>query len=363
MDRALALARRGEALASPNPMVGAVLVRNGRMVGEGFHTYEGIKHAEVIALESAGSKSHGATLYINLEPCSHRGRTGPCTKALIGAGVCRVVAAMRDPNPKVAGRGFRQLRAAGIKVEVGLREIEARQLNEGFARWITSGLPLVTLKSAMTVDGAIAWPALAPTKSPRWITSKESRQEVQKMRHAQDAILTGIGTVLADDPLLTDRKKRPRRRRLLRVILDSRLRLPIRSKVVRSAANDVLVFTAANLESPKAKKLRNAGVELMRIRRAQNGLDIRTVLRELARREILTVMIEAGTAVNSSALLVRAVDKLVVFRTEKTAGPDGKSWATKKAAAKLETLSGLHKQRFGSDECLTGYLRDVYGHH
>jgi diaminohydroxyphosphoribosylaminopyrimidine deaminase/5-amino-6-(5-phosphoribosylamino)uracil reductase len=203
-------------------MVGAAIVRDGRVVGEGFHTYQGIKHAEVIALESAGKKSLGATLYINLEPCSHHGRTPPCTKALIAGGVRRVVAAMRDPNPKVAGRGFRQLRAAGIKVEVGLRDLEARQLNEGFARWITARLPLVTLKSAMTVDGAIAWPARARKKSPRWITSRESRKQVQKMRHAHDAVLTGIGTVLADDPLLTDRTKRPRRRALLRVILDSR---------------------------------------------------------------------------------------------------------------------------------------------
>jgi diaminohydroxyphosphoribosylaminopyrimidine deaminase/5-amino-6-(5-phosphoribosylamino)uracil reductase len=363
MDRALALALQGEAMASPNPMVGAVLVRNGRVVGEGLHTYQGIKHAEIIALESAGSKSRGATLYINLEPCYHRGRTGPCTKALIAAGVRRVVAAMRDPNPKVAGRGFRQLRAAGIEVEAGLREIEARQLNEGFTRWITSGLPLVTLKSAMTVDGAISWPVRTRDQSSRWITSKESRKHVQKMRHAQDAVLTGIGTVLADDPLLTDRTKRPRRRRLLRVILDTRLRLSTGSRVVRSAKNDVLVFTAAQLESPKATRLRNAGIELVRIRRTRNGLDIRAVLRELARREILKVIIEAGTAVNSSALLARAADKLVVFRTEKTAGPGRKPWATKKAVATLDTLSELRNQRFGSDECFTGYLRDVYGHH
>jgi diaminohydroxyphosphoribosylaminopyrimidine deaminase/5-amino-6-(5-phosphoribosylamino)uracil reductase len=363
MDRALDLARRGEALASPNPMVGAVLVRNGRVVGEGLHTYHGIKHAEVIALESARSKSRGATLYINLEPCSHQGRTGPCTEALIAGGVRRVVAAIRDPNPKVAGRGFRQLRAAGIKVEVSLREIEARELNEGFARWITSRLPLVTLKSAMTVDGAIAWSASSDKKSSRWITSKESRKQVQKMRHAQDAVLTGIGTVLADDPLLTDRTKRPRRRRLLRVILDTRLRLPVRSKVVRSAKNDVLIFTAANLESHKARRLRNAGIELVRIRRTRDGLDIRAVLRELARREILTVMIEAGTAVNSSALLARAVDKLVDFRPQKTAGSGGKPWATKKAVATFRTLSEWRNQRFGSDERFTGYLRNVYGHH
>jgi len=363
MDRALALARRGEGLTSPNPMVGAVLVKNARVIGEGFHTYDGLKHAETLALESAGNKSRGATLYINLEPCSHQGRTGPCTKALIAAGIRRVVAAMRDPNPKVAGRGFRQLRAAGIKVETGLHEFEARELNEGFARRITANTPFVTLKSAMTLDGAIAWPANGRKKSPRWITSVESRKDVQQMRHASDAVVTGIGTVLADDPLLTDRTGRPRRRKLLRVVLDSRLRIPLKSKIVRSAKSDLLIFTAANVNSTKAKQLRNTGAELLRIGRTRDGLDIRKILRELARREILSLLIEAGTAVNSSALLARAVDKLVVFGTEKIAGPGGKPWATTKAAAKLDTLEGLRMRRVGPDQCFTGYLRDVYRNH
>ena len=360
MDRALVLARRGEALASPNPVVGAVLVRNGRAVGEGFHTYQGVKHAEIIALERAGSKSRGATLYINLEPCSHHGRTGPCTKALIAAGVRRVAAAMRDPNPKVAGGGFRQLRAAGIKVEIGLRQREAKELNEGFARWVTARLPFVTLKSAVTLDGAIAWAPRARKKSRRWITSRESRVEVQEMRHASDAVLTGIGTVLADNPLLTDRTGRPRRRPLLRAILDSRLRLPVRSNLVRSSKNDLLVFTTANSDSPKAKKLQKLGVQLMRIPCAADGLNIHAVLRELARREILSVMIEAGTAVNSSALLARIVDKLVIFGTEKVAGPGGKPWAEKRVAEKVGKLSALRIQHIGPDYCYTGYLRDVY---
>jgi len=363
MDRALQLARRGEALASPNPMVGAVLVRNGRVVGEGFHTYEGIKHAEIIALERAGSKSRGATLYINLEPCSHFGRTAPCTKALIAAGIRRVVAAMRDPNPKVAGRGFQQLRAADIEVEIGLRQREAQELNEGFARWITSRLPFVTLKSAITLDGAIAWPANSRKKSPRWITSRESRKEVQKMRHASDAVLTGIGTVIADDPLLTDRTGLPRRRPLLRIVLDSRLQLPDRSQLVRSAKHDLLVFTGTDLNSPKARRLKKAGVEIMNATRTRGGLDIRTVLRELGRRDIQNMMIEAGTAVNSSALLARVVDKLVIFGTDKIAGPGGKPWAEKHVAEKLGKLSALRIQHIGPDYCYTGYLRDVYRNH
>ncbi len=363
MDRALELARRGEALASPNPIVGAVLVRNGRVIGEGFHSYEKIKHAEIIALESAGKKARGATLYINLEPCAHHGRTPPCAHALVAGGVRRVVAAMRDPNPKVAGAGFRQLQDAGVKVEIGLRQREAQELNEGFARWITTRLPFVTLKSAVTLDGAIAWPQHAQKKSPRWITSAEARNEVQKMRHATDTILTGIGTVLADNPLLTDRTGLQRRRPLLRVILDTRLQLPVRSKLVRSTKHDVLVFTAAKLDSAKAIALQRAGVELIRVKRVSGGVDISGVLRELGRREIQNVMIEAGTKINSAALLANVVDKLVIFGTDKIAGSGAKPWAEKRVAEKVKKLSALRIRHIGPDYCYTGYLRDVYGNY
>ena len=270
---------------------------------------------------------------------------------------------MRDPNPKVAGRGFKQLRAAGVKVEIGLRQREAQELNEGFARWITARLPLVTLKSAITLDGAIAWPRRSRKKSPRWITSAESRNEVQKMRHASDAILSGIGTVLADDPLLTDRTGLPRRRPLLRVILDTRLELAVRSKLAGSAKNDVLVFTAAKLNSARAIALQKAGVELMRVKRARGGVDISEVLRELGRREIQNVMIEAGTKINSAALLAHVVDKLVIFGADKIAGAGAKPWAEKRVAEKVEKLSALRIQHIGPDYCYTGYLRDVYGNY
>lgn len=363
MDRALALARRGEGLASPNPMVGAVLVRADRKIGEGFHVYDKLKHAEILALESAGRQARGATLYVNLEPCSHHGRTGPCTRAIINAGVKRVVAAMRDPNPAIAGCGFRQLRAAGIKVEIGLREAEARELNERFARWITARQPFVTLKSAMTLDGAIAWPLLERKKHSRWITSRESRNEVQRMRHASDAVLTGIGTVLADDPALTDRTGRSRRRPLLRVILDSRLRLPPDSKLVRSAKGDLLIFTAARIDSPKARRLLEAGTEIVRVQRTRAGLNLRAILRDLARRNILSVLIEAGTRVNSAALLARIPDKLVIFSAEMTAGRGGTPWATTHAATRIKRLSNFGLQRFGPDYRYVGYLRDVYRNH
>src|SRR5436309_9334079 len=259
MEHALVLARKGTSLASPNPMVGCVMVREGQIVGEGFHQYDWRDHAEIVALKTAGEKARGATLYVTLEPCNHTGRTGPCTEAIIAAGVQRVVAAMDDPNPVNSGRGFGRLRAAGVEVFAGVCEEEARRLNEAFACWIRTKKPFVTLKSAMTLDGQLALSQFQknPGKSPgkrtndAWITSEESRAEVQRMRHASDALLTGIGTILADDPLLSDRSGLPRRKPLLRVVVDSTLRLPPKSRVVETAADDLMVFTLASTKSVK----------------------------------------------------------------------------------------------------------------
>jgi len=221
MRQALDLARRGTALTSPGARVGAVIADPaGQLVGEGFYIFEDIKHAEVLALEQAGSRARGGTIYLNLEPHCHQGRTPPCTDALIAAGIKRVVAAMPDPNPKVAGKGFEHLRASGIAVKIGLLEAEARRINEAFARYILTRLPLVTLKSGMTLDGKIAPPpgdsfnpsALGATGATGgWITSQEARNHVQELRHESDAIMVGVGTIIADDPLLTDRAGLPRR--------------------------------------------------------------------------------------------------------------------------------------------------------
>lgn len=371
MDRVLELAARGVALASPNPMVGAVLVRDGRVVGEGFHTYDGIRHAEIIALEAGRDSARGATLYINLEPCCHTGRTGPCSQALIAAGVARVVAAMADPNPAVAGRGFERLRAAGIEVCTGLREAAAKRLNEAFARWIVSRKPLVTLKSALTLDGQLVLPhakrgagkSARTSQKDRWISSPESRAEVQRMRHASDALLTGIGTILVDDPLLTDRTGLPRRRNLLRVVLDSRLRLPLRSKLVRSADQDVLVFTRAKEISPKARALRRAGVEVVHLAGRGAKPDLRAVIAELGRREILSVILEAGAILNSAAFAAGIVDKMRVFFAPKVAGPAGKIPNAASAPARLpavQELKNVTMEPFGPDFAIEGYLRDVY---
>jgi diaminohydroxyphosphoribosylaminopyrimidine deaminase/5-amino-6-(5-phosphoribosylamino)uracil reductase len=352
-----------------------VLVRDGRVIGEGFHTYDGKRHAEIVALDAAGESARGATLYINLEPCCHTGRTGPCTQAVIAARIARVVAAMADPNPAVAGRGFTQLRKAGIEVNVGLRESQAQRLNEAFACWIVSRRPLVTLKSALTLDGRLTLPSAKkntgkstrkkssnPGKD-RWISSPESRAEVQVMRHASDALLTGIGTALVDDPLLSDRTGMPRRRKLLRVVMDSRLRLPTHSKLVRSADGDVLVFTCAKEDSPKARALRRAGVEVVRLAGRGSRPALNEVMAELGRREILSVLLEAGAVLNSSALAAGIVDKIRVFLAPKIAGPAGKIAGASTASARLRAVQELRNvtiERFGPDFAIEGYLRDVY---
>ncbi len=363
MDRAIELATRGDALASPNPMVGAVVVRDHRIVGEGFHTFEGQDHAEIAALRTVGDAARGATLYVNLEPCCHTGRTGPCTKAIIAAGITRVVAAMIDPNSVVAGRGFAELRRSGIEVVVGVREEEARRLNEAFALWIPTRRPMLTLKSAMTLDGLLTLPTrrgrARPPLKDRWISSPESRAEVQRMRHSSDALLTGIGTVLADDPLLTDRTGLPRRRNLLRVVMDSRLRLPVRSKLARTAEGDVVIFTRARADSPKARALRAAGVEVVHVAGRAAKPDLRTVIAELGRRDILSVLLESGPSLNSAALAAGVVDKMCVFVAPIVAG----FASLRHVENRLEASMKLHHVTvvpFGPDFGIEGYLRDVY---
>ena len=320
MRHALELARKGVGLTSPNPAVGCVIVQNGAIVGEGFHEYDKRDHAEIVALRQAGSLAHGATTYITLEPCNHTGRTGPCSEALIDAGVGRVVAAMEDPNRKVSGSGFEKLRRAGIEVATGILEEEAQKLNEAFSWWITRKAPFVTLKSALTLDGQLTLAQRDKGKKRQWITSEESRAEVQRMRHASDSLLTGIGTILADDPLLTDRSGLPRRRKLLRVILDSKLRLSPNSRVVESADKDVLVYTSVPLEGQRVRKLQKAGVELVRLKALKGRIDLAQVLRDLGRRDILSALLEAGPTLNGAALSDGLVHRIVLFCAPKLAG-------------------------------------------
>ncbi len=367
MEHALELARKGAGLASPNPMVGCILVREGQIVGEGFHQYECRDHAEILALKSAGEKTRGSTMYVTLEPCNHTGRTGPCTEAIIAAGVQRVVAAMEDPNPVNSGRGFDRLRAAGIEVFTGAGEEEARTLNEAFACWVRTKKPFVTLKSALTLDGQLALPRERNKLHKRsnqqnrqhWISSEESRAEVHRMRHAADAVLTGIGTVKIDDPLLTDRSGLPRRRPLLRVILDWGLTISPHSRIVRSARNDVLVITQQHPHTRRVRALERAGVEVVRAVSRMGQINLEAVLAELGRREILSVLLEAGPTLNGAALLAGIVHKLFLFYAAKISGENRVPFAIA-PNLKLPPLQRARTQPFGPDIAREAYLQDVY---
>jgi diaminohydroxyphosphoribosylaminopyrimidine deaminase / 5-amino-6-(5-phosphoribosylamino)uracil reductase len=320
MARALELARQGRGLTSPNPMVGAVLVKEGRIVAEGFHRYAEKNHAEVNAIEAAGNQTKGSTLYINLEPCSHYGRTPPCVQRVIEAGIVRVVAAMQDPNPQVCGDGFRQIREAGIELNVGVGKLEAQFLNEAYSKYIQTRRPWVIMKTAMTLDGKIA----QSDGHSQWISSEFSRQRVQQLRFDCDAVLTGIGTILKDDPVLTDRTGRKRRRPLLRCVMDSQLRLPPHSHLVQSKPEGgIIVFCLPEHDAAHQGLLENQGVEVVVAPKVGKRVSFESVLQELGQRGITSLLIEAGSAINYSAFQQRVVDKVCCFISPKILG--GKS--------------------------------------
>ncbi|MCL5744865.1 MAG: bifunctional diaminohydroxyphosphoribosylaminopyrimidine deaminase/5-amino-6-(5-phosphoribosylamino)uracil reductase RibD [Acidobacteria bacterium] len=317
LHEALDLARKGRAQTSPNPLVGAVLVRDGQVVGRGFHTYAGLKHAEILALEEAGDRARGATLYINLEPCCHTGRTAPCADALIAAGVRRVVAAMRDPNPLVSGEGLRRLQSAGIETEVaGDFTGEAERLNEPFAHFMRTRLPLVTLKTALTLDGKIA----APDDNRGWITSETARAHVQQLRHEADAIMTGIGTVLADNCRLTDRTGLPRSRPLLRIVVDSQLRIPLDSEMVEHSKSDLVVVGTSAAAPERRKALESRGVKVLIFDGPGGRTDLRRIVCWLGEQKYLSLMVEAGSKVNWAVLEAEVVDKIFFYYAPKILG-------------------------------------------
>jgi len=373
MRRVLELAQSGIALCSPNPYVGAVAVSpTDEIIGEGFHTYEGVKHAEVLALEQAGERTHGATLYLNLEPCSHTGRTGPCVDAVIRAGIARVYAAMSDPNPVVSGKGFERLRAAGVEVHWGLLEAEARKLNEAFAKYIVQKTPLVTLKAGMTLDGKIAPPYTPPSSgvgmgdaAGGWITSAEARARVQEMRHAADAIMVGVNTVIADDPLLTDRTGLPRRRPLLRVVSDSKLRLPLHSRLVKTVKDDLIIFCSfAEENKRRALEERGIRVEQVKLGALDGRPDIASVIQKLGELEITSLIIEGGALVNWTALAANIVDKVFLFYAPKIlAGTGSVPFASGPGFPRISEAARVHSislHRFGEDFAVEGYIKDPY---
>jgi diaminohydroxyphosphoribosylaminopyrimidine deaminase/5-amino-6-(5-phosphoribosylamino)uracil reductase len=304
-------------LTGPNPAVGAVVVKDDAVVGRGFHTWEGVDHAEVLALRQAGEKARGGTLYVTLEPCSHVGRTGPCADVVIQSGIARLVCAMTDPNPLVSGRGFEKLKAASVEVQIDSSyAAEAERLNEGFVHRMRTGLPLVTVKAALTLDGKIA----APQDNFGWITSEIARADVQQVRHFSDAIVTGLGTLLEDDCLLTDRSGRKRARPLLRIVLDSQLRTPLTSKMVTSTAGDVLIAATSAAPEERKRRLIDAGVQVLIADGAGGRVDPRKVLAYLAREQYNTLMVEAGAKVNWTFLDGHMADKVLFYYAPKILG-------------------------------------------
>jgi diaminohydroxyphosphoribosylaminopyrimidine deaminase/5-amino-6-(5-phosphoribosylamino)uracil reductase len=323
MRRALRLAARGRGRTLPNPLVGAVLVRDGVVVGEGWHRVCGGPHAEIEALRAAGAAARGATLYVTLEPCCHHGRTGPCTEAIIAAGVARVVAAMEDPNPLVAGKGYRVLEAAGIAVESGVLEDEARRLNQGHVTRVTKGRPWVTLKLAATLDGRIA----APDGDARWVSCAESRRRVHRMRAEHDAVAVGAGTVRQDDPQLTvrDRSGRTRRQQPLRIVFDGALELSPEARLLRAGGGAVLVVASSAADVAAEARLTAAGARVLRVpAEATAGrpgdVDLPAALRALADVGLTSVLVEGGSQLATALLRAGLVDRLAVFLAPKLMG-------------------------------------------
>ena len=360
MQRALELARRGIAVCSPNPVVGCVILdRAGQVVGEGWHEYELLEHAEVVALkvaaQHAGERLRGGTAYVTLEPCNHTGRTGPCTEALIAAGLGRVVAATADPNPAVAGHGADRLREAGIEVALGVCQTEARRLNEGFARWSQHRRPLVLMKVAMTLDGRIGPPPGRHTaREPYWITCEAARAAVQPLRWQADAALTGIDTVLADDPMLTDRSGLRRRRPLQ---LDSALRMPLDSKMVHTANHDLVIFTVSKDEA-RIAELRTRGVRMEVLPAEAGRVPLDKVLDQLGEEGILTLLTETGTRLNTALLAGDMVDRVHLFVSPQIMGSD--AVPAFRGMANAIRMAEVEVERYENDLGLCSLLRDPW---
>jgi diaminohydroxyphosphoribosylaminopyrimidine deaminase/5-amino-6-(5-phosphoribosylamino)uracil reductase len=358
MRQALDLASRGHGQTSPNPMVGAVLVKNGKVVGEGFHRRAGEPHAEILALRRAGKNAKGATLYINLEPCCHYGKTPPCTDALIGAGISRVVAAMKDPNALVGGKGFAHLRRAGVKVKVGLLRKEAERLNETFIHFHRFGRPFVVLKWAMTIDGRTS----CSNGESRWISGSESRRYAHKLRSFSDAVLVGIGTVLRDNCQLSARLAGYRGKQPLRIIVDSELKIPLKARCLSNIKKQpTMIATSQNAPIGKIEALRSQGCNVLICRKTKDGISIRDLTGKLAEMSMQSLLVEGGRRISGSFLREGLADKIVAFISPKVLG--GKKLTSPIAnweAASLDAVSlrDVTIRELGNDVCIEGYLRD-----
>ena len=361
MRMALGLALKGRGRVSPNPMVGAVVVKEGRVVGRGHHDYFGGPHAEVVALKEAGGEASGATLYVNLEPCNHHGKTPPCTEAIVRAGIGKVVAGMADPNPLVAGMGIEFLRSSGVEVAVGLLKERCGEINESFIKYITTGSPFVLLKMASTLDGKIA----ARSGQSRWITGEGARNLAHELRGEADAIMVGVGTILADDPILNYRGKRIKRRRdLIRIVVDSSLRTPPSARVVKQVEGaKTLIATTEAAPEDKARPLREAGAEVLRLPAKDGRVDLGPLVKELGRREIVSLLIEGGSEIAASAMKYGLVDKVVIFYSPKfLGGSSGFNLIGGEGAWRLDeamVISHVRIKRLGEDFMMTGYINKM----
>ena len=353
MREALKIAANARGRTSPNPMVGALIVKDGRIIAEGWHRQAGTPHAEIHALRMAGALAKNSTLYVTLEPCSHFGRTPSCANAIVEAGIKKVVAAMSDPNPKVAGRGFQILRDAGIEVEVGICEDESHQLNEVFLKWVTTKKPFVTLKTAMSLDGKIA----TSTGQSQWITSEASRRRVHELRDTHDAIMVGIGTVLADNPSLTTRiegGKNP-----VRVIVDSQAKTPLKSNIVTDKQAKTIIAVTKNAPTARLVSLTSADVEII-VTGDGAHVDLNLLMNELAKREITSVFVEGGGTLNFSLLEAGLVDKVYAFIAPKIIG--GREALTSvegngfKSLNEAVNLKDIKIETIGDDVLIIGYI-------
>ncbi|MDR9757444.1 MAG: bifunctional diaminohydroxyphosphoribosylaminopyrimidine deaminase/5-amino-6-(5-phosphoribosylamino)uracil reductase RibD [Thermacetogeniaceae bacterium] len=357
MARALKLAELGRGQTSPNPLVGAVVVKNGEIVGEGYHQRAGSPHAEINALREAGERARDAVLYVTLEPCCHYGRTPPCTKAIIEAGIQEVIVGVTDPNPQVAGKGIRILKESGIKVQVGVLEEEVRRQNEAFFKYIRTKLPFVSLKAAVSLDGKIA----TRSGDSKWITGEEARLLVHRLRAESDAVLTGIGTVLADDPLLNVRLSGYKGRQPLRIVVDSSLRIPEESQLVQTAAQipTAVAVIRGNYSREKRERLEAIGVDVWELPASEGRVDLKSLLNLLGQKEIMNLLVEAGSAINAALLESRLVDKYIIFQAPLLIGGynapgafGGKGFTRIKDC---QRLSAVFTDRVGEDMIITAY--------
>ncbi len=356
MREALRQARKGLGRTSPNPVVGAVIVKEGKIVARGYHHRAGLPHAEVEALSKLGGQAPGATLYVTLEPCNHFGRTPPCTEAILRSGVQRVVVGMRDPNTEVSGGGSEFLRTNGVEVDAGVMESECRRLNEAYLKFLFHRRPFVIVKSALTIDG---WSATA-TGDSKWITNEGSRHFVHGLRNQVDALMVGVGTVLADDPSLTTRLKGRRGRDPLRIVVDTNLRIPLDAKVLdHKSTAQTLIVTGAHTPPEKLERYQKKGVSLLTCPLKGERIDLGALMDILGERSVMTLLVEGGASIIGSMLRERLIDKFFIFTAPKLlGGDDGISMASGPGARTMDDCLGLRDlemRRFGGDILTVGY--------